>query len=358
MSSPADRAGGAATDPCRPLEEFWAALGDAEEHLRIAYETATIDKGWWEELPGWGWRIRREYRPDLEKEVNGVLDTRKRLHTLASEVVAHIVPPAGETGQQWVLGVLALADKAADLAEHEYGRCERYRGPMGPGFVAENPDIEKWRRQFRDDLRQIENDYQRVCSGLSEAREHLDRVMSVVQPQEPPAAKTNKGEANGGAGTARKDGVLVDRRRLPDLADSQAVTLPEARNLQEFFDFVAAVCKHLDAMTGGWWCRQHPGGRSGPSIGPNGEPNYVVVDAESEAAYCRRVAARRYRDQLRTQLLHLCLRTSLNPPERNPDAERDIEECTGAVGAAITKRRRQDTDTGPGGRRGRDGTEG
>ncbi len=167
------------------FEEFWRALDDAEEHLRIVHETAWGQGAVWE---GAQLRLRRIERESLEEEIDLVLDARKRLHALAQKVAAHVIPPPGETGKQWVLKALTLGDDAYRLANEEYRRCNTYRGPMDPDLVVESYDDREWRSRLKDKLRQIEEDYRRVSSGLPEARQYLDRVLSVVQAPDAPRA--------------------------------------------------------------------------------------------------------------------------------------------------------------------------
>jgi hypothetical protein len=118
----------------------------------------------------------------LEEEIGEVLDARNRLYVLAPIVAAHAIAPPGQTGEQWVMEALALADEAHRLAKEEYGRCNFYHGPMDPDLVVENYYDQEWRERFKEALRQIEKDYQRVQCGLPKARQHLDRVISVVLP--------------------------------------------------------------------------------------------------------------------------------------------------------------------------------
>ena len=158
------------------FEEFWRALEDVEDHLRIVHNTAWPGD-WWE-----GRHILPEIRTVLEEEIGKVLDARKRLHVLALTVAAHVIAPPGQTGEQWVLEVLALGDEAHRLAEEEYGHCTTYRGPMDPDLIVENRNDQELRKYWTDELRQIEEDYQRVSCGLPKAREHLNRVMSVLLP--------------------------------------------------------------------------------------------------------------------------------------------------------------------------------
>lgn len=159
--------------------QFLRAIDDVDEHLRIVHETAWGQGARWE---GTRLRLRREDRECLEEEIGLVLDACNRLRTLAPEVAAHVIPPPGETGAQWVLDTLAIADEAYRLANEEYRRCNIYRGPMDPNLVVENYDDREWREQFKDALRRIEEDYQRVRSGLAKALQYLDRVMSVMTP--------------------------------------------------------------------------------------------------------------------------------------------------------------------------------
>jgi len=160
------------------FEEFWRALDDAEECLLTVHSIA-YGATWWND------RNRRpQYRADLEEESEKLLDARKRLHALAPKVAAHVIAPPGQTGEQWVLEALALGDEAWRLAkdEYEWGPI-RYRGPMNPALVEERPEV------WRDALRQVEEDYQRVRCGLSEAGQYVQRVMALVLP---PTADTEE----------------------------------------------------------------------------------------------------------------------------------------------------------------------
>lgn len=124
--------------------------------------------------------------------------------------------------------------------------------------------------------------------------------------------------------TPATDSPSAGDRRQPDSADAQAVALPDAHDFRDLYAIVIKVCEHLGAMTGEWWYRHHPGSGSGNTMGPTGELNYIVVDGESEAAWCRRLAAKEYRDQLRSQLLRLWRPGLPTAPKQDADAESDI----------------------------------
>jgi len=200
-------------NPRKMIQRFANGIWSIEFHMTMIRTWALcVAKHYDEHAESW---FTTQSKPSSER----ILAVRRVLDDLARDVSAHIVAPPNQTGAQWVLGVLELADGACTFAIHTdnfFVSCDCDSASDEDPFPASSRIITE------ESVKAVcqRHDYERIQRGLKEASEYASRAAALAQP--------GGGEQKENGGKGRKPRV-------------------NARMLE-------TIQQNMDAM--GWNCRQ------------------------------------------------------------------------------------------------------
>jgi hypothetical protein len=150
-------------DPKKTLDEFAGALATITSLMTTMFWVVPLAMKEEDSQP------ESEHRARFNALSGKLSVARRLLDDLAADVAAHIVAPSKQTGTEWVLGVLKLADRACSFASDADMSCLMF-----------NADTFETVCQ--------RHDYERVYRGLEEASAHSRRAAALL-PREAPATE-------------------------------------------------------------------------------------------------------------------------------------------------------------------------
>ena len=146
-----------------------------------------------------------EARNGFSDSMTKLSNARVSLYDLASDVAGYVIPPRNQTGTEWVLGVLRLADRASVL--YVPAEC---LFPGGGPYPTYDSDVERSGADYkytrlsltlqRGGQSRFDGERVRTQKGLEKALICLDRTIALLPPEAPASvADAHTSEVDGGA---------------------------------------------------------------------------------------------------------------------------------------------------------------
>jgi hypothetical protein len=162
--------------PRKTIQRFASTVSSIVIHMSIIRNLALAAAKDEDDPPEWK---LQGFKVNSKASSERIIVLRQEIDDLARDVVAHIIAPPNQTGAQWVLGVLELADGACSFAsdtDSYYVLCDSgtNEDPFSSYSIFNEETVETVCQH---------HDFERIQRGLEDASRYANRAAVLARPE-------------------------------------------------------------------------------------------------------------------------------------------------------------------------------